>query len=219
MAFLVQCSMSYDSGLPADKMVNTFHMITKPTFAGNYTPIANAFHDFYDETPPSPAVNPVRFFLSPALDPDTFTIKIYDLADAKPRVPKYDEILPLQALGSAAVPEEVACCLSYQAAPESGVPQARRRNRIYVGPLAQNAITLVGTRTAPAPAFINSLLGAASVLKAASSASTEFQWGVFSPTANSFAAVDSAWVDNAFDTQRRRGPVATGRTFTELPIP
>jgi len=44
------------------------------------------------------------------------------------------------------------------------------------------------------------------------------KWAVYSPTTDAVDTIDNAfndvldgWVDNAFDTQRRRGPAATTR--------
>jgi len=39
-----------------------------------------------------------------------------------------------------------------------------------------------------------------------------WDWVVYSPTNGNTVNVDNGWVDNAFDTQRRRGLAVTART-------
>jgi hypothetical protein len=107
------------------------------------------------------------------------------------------------------MPPEVAICLSYQAAKISGVPQARRRGRVFIGPLNTSAM---GTDGRPATAFINALVGAADALKDPAGA-PDWDWSTwssFDPTVST--VIDNGWVDNEFDTQRRRGRKYTTRT-------
>lgn len=62
-------------------------------------------------------------------------VKVYDLADAKPRQPRAQATYTPTSWGSAPGPRQVALCLSYW-----GVnPQVRSdRGRIYIGPQPQN---------------------------------------------------------------------------------
>src|SRR5688572_19075331 len=63
-------------------------------------------------------------------------IKYYNLEDATPRVPLLDDSLGLTtATSSSPLPPELAVCLSYHGAYVSGASQARRRGRVYLGPL------------------------------------------------------------------------------------
>lgn len=219
MVMLAQASCQYDSGLPSDVMVNTFHFVPVVEAEPTWLAIAGAIHAFYDDTPSAPTTSALRTFMSSVLDPATFRVKLYDLAHAKPRTPVLDINLPLTAVGSSFVPEEVACVLSFEAEPESGVAQARRRNRIYFGPLHSTAVGQVNGRSAPSVSLTDSLIGAAQDLKAASQAAADWNWVVFSPTANEASSPFRCWVDNALDTQRRRGPDATARTTALLTPP
>jgi hypothetical protein len=47
-------------------------------------------------------------------------------------------------------------------------------------------------------------------------ADSAVKWVVYSPKLDAFAEVDNLWVDNAFDTQRRRGERPTARTVVAL---
>lgn len=91
-------------------------------------------------------------------------------------------------------------------------PAARRRGRIYLGPLhasagaagGPNADLLVST------AFQDVVLAAATELE---NTNVNLQWVVASDTAGEVYQVVGGWMDNAFDTQRRRGSAATVRTL------
>lgn len=50
-------------------------------------------------------------------------------------------------------------------------------------------------------------------LKDEADASLIWQWRIWSPTNNNSVLIDNGWVDNAWDTQRRRGVEATARTI------
>jgi hypothetical protein len=49
-------------------------------------------------------------------------------------------------------------------------------------------------------------------MKAAAIASASWDWVVYSPTDDAYHEVANGWVDNAWDTQRRRGYKPTSRT-------
>jgi len=205
---LVQVSIPYFTGLPADVSVNTW------SFSGasaNETTAAEvgAFLNTY--------YTALRPFLSPALNPEAVGIKMYDRADAEPRTPfvtaTYDLGAQTSTLG---LPEEVAVCLSFRGVLESGEPPARRRGRIYMGPLNTDVLA-ASNRSVVDPDFIDTMLAA-----------YEAAWdeltiaglvhAVWSPTDVVSRPVVSAWMDDAFDTQRRRGVLATGRTTVNGPF-
>lgn len=132
-------------------------------------------------------------------------------------------------------PSEVAVCISYRSGAEGGVPARRRRGRIYFGPVFA-AIGVEGTSQVPQipSTFRDFCLQAADDLfeRLAGLGST-YRWCVYSrpyegraagsvpgkPWLGAIAArpgatypITSFWMDNAFDTQRRRGERATTRT-------
>ncbi len=99
-------------------------------------------------------------------------------------------------------PAEVALCLSYYA----GQNSPSKRGRVYIGPFAASA--LGGER--PSDGTITSLLNWAAAIKAAGAGSVS-NWVQHSRKNGSYNAVTNWYVDNAWDTQRRRGAKPTGR--------
>jgi len=142
-------------------------------------------------------------------------LKFYDLSQTVP--PNYPIAIKTFDLASNpstdGLPSEVALCLSMQGAKSSGFPQARRRGRIYFGPL--HAGTTADGR--PTTAVINALAAAADALATGLLASTNSAILSIWSVANAAAVhVNDGWVDNAWDTQRRRGIDRTTRTTFTL---
>lgn len=141
------------------------------------------------------------------------TIKIYRYADAPPRAPIYTNIWNFSAIPSgASLPTEVSMCVSFQGAQVSGQPQARKRGRIYLPAFDATQIGADGRILATA---VTTVRNAAQTLLTASDTALDWSWAVYSPTNASAVIVDNGWVDDEWDTQRRRGRIATYRqTFT-----
>lgn len=141
--------------------------------------------------------------------PNNLYFKHYDIADPEPRAPVLEGPQSFTPNNTAGLPPEVALVVSFQAPKTSGVPQARRRNRIYLPFLTAAANSTDGR---PAGAFLTAVETAAADLLAASGpTSADWQWMVYSPTDNAIDLVDNGWIDNEWDTQRRRGRIATSR--------
>lgn len=204
---LFQVALAHDSGLPEDVTVNTFHCGAATMNQTEQDDWAQLLDDFYNDVFTG---NNVMGFLSSQISGD-YTIKVYDLTDPEPRAPTSTYTGAWGGIGITAMPSEVSCCLSYQAAAISGVPQARRRGRLFIGPLAQTAQS--GT-TVPRPAtgLIATLCETADSFRVAAVA-LGLPWVVHSRVLGTGANVTNGWVDNAFDTQRRRGEAATARTL------
>jgi len=152
--------------------------------------------------------------LASYVDGANVRMKAYDLADPKPRAPKYNALLASlnanRSTGSA-IPPEASICLSFQGARTSGASQARRRGRIFIPALAfLGAGTTSSFPDVPAGTRTD-IAGAATALKTATSGHG-FLWSVYSRVDSAAIPVTDGWVDNAIDTQRRRGNKATART-------
>lgn len=137
-------------------------------------------------------------------------LKSYDLADPEPRAPVLEESFAFGGAPSgASLPPEVALCLSFQADKMSGQPQARRRGRVYLGPFP-------GTDNSagrPSSACVNDIVAAADDLLTASNASGgDWNWMQHSTMSSGLSLVTNGWVDDEWDTQRRRGRKRTART-------
>lgn len=209
----IQTSLQSKSGLAADQFVNNLYVDGPEQNGSSHAELVAAAKAFYDAIPPGSAVA-VRDFLSPEIATNGHVTRIYRMQDAKPRVPVREESWNLSAaIAGTPYPGEVAMCLSFEAAKVSGQSQARRRGRIYVGPLSQSAGGAVNSVMRPGGIFATCLRNAAKQFKTAVNTSG-FVWVVYSPTTGptSRAAVANVWTDDAFDTQRRRGAKATAKT-------
>lgn len=218
-----QVTMERATALPVDAIVNTLHYQLFSTSTG--LPVA----DFVNATQANDlaiAINAVwrgrMASLFGAHLSGITRVDIYDMADPEPRVPiGSDAPVTTATVGGTKLPGEVAICVSFQAPKTSGVPQARRRGRLFLGPLATSAMdtTPVGD-VQVASAWRTSALALINELTPLSGgAGLEFRLGVLSRASmaqgatpdDAFVDVTQAWVDNAFDTQRRRGKAAVSR--------
>lgn len=210
---LAQVVFQGTSALPEDVFVNTFHFITAsgPVTEADADAISADLQSFYNTTH-APGTSPLASDISGTVSrtSNASVIKVYDLDDPMPRTPLKTYLWTLGAgSGSVGLPNEVALCLSYRAVPASGENPRTRRGRLYIGPLQSTNISGVGGDVIPAAAMINKLCGAGSFL--AASATTT--WAVYSRVEDQMFGVEEGWVDNAFDTQRRRGRKAQARTL------
>lgn len=209
-----QVTIPLDTGIPADAITNTWHFDGDDgnTDASYESATMTALRQFYGD------IDGVVFpesISSPA------TVKLYNLRDPLPRVPFYEDTITLTPSVNRAMPHEVAICLSFQAAAVSGVSQRRRRGRIYLGPVALSVLnTDPGAPKVPALTR-DAIAAAANTLRdGVAMATGSLRWATFSPTDvatvgidNAMNDVDNGWVDDAFDTQRRRGVKATARSL------
>lgn len=203
-----------DSALPEDAAQNTFHFVGGTTDQAGADDTIAALADFYNTN--GATGFKVAQYLSTKCT-GTAQVALYDLGDAQPRVPFAEDTFTISTPTTGDnLPEEVALCLSYQADALSGVSQARRRGRIFIGPLYSAAITQPSAR--PADNAITALKEAGARLAITGGHNFGGAWCVYSPTANptgagesGAAVISNGWVDNAWDTQRRRGLAATTR--------
>jgi hypothetical protein len=204
-----QVAVPAKTGLAEDIAVNTWGVdasVDVGTWQASY--IA-ALENFYDALQP---------YMSSLYTWQAARVKLYNMADPIPRVPIFD--LPLGLTGSFplnTLPQEVALCLSFQGAKISGENQARRRGRIFLGPFSSSAAD-TGTGR-PEDDLITAVSDTANTLLTTSNAATGWKWAVISvtgPTAPNATVVTNGWVDNAWDTQRRRGNKAGARTLFPL---
>lgn len=218
-----QVTIPYESAIPADVTTNTWHFQASepdPT-AAELQALAGRLEEFYGAAA-APSVVSVASFLSSELVLANARLKVYDLGTPQPRAPIYDEAFYV-ATGpsSSALPTEVAVCLSFQGLRVSGLPQARRRGRVYIGPLG-NTVQASGTVARPSGPFRDAMANAAQRLQGYNEtpilpSDANLKWVVWSPTALSAVDVTDGWVDDAFDIQRRRGEAPTVRRLWPVP--
>jgi hypothetical protein len=187
------------SNVIEDAATNTFHIDADTV--GDLAAASAALQACYQS---------IRNSYSSLMAQNGHEIKWYRLSDPPPRATVRNDTFNFTTAPSVApLPTEVAACVSFQGGASSGQPQARRRGRVFIGPLNTNSIDATAylsstTRTA--------LVNAFGVLLDASQAATAWKWSVFSTVNGTGVEVTNGWVDNAFDTQRRRGRRTTART-------
>lgn len=210
----VQVTLDRDSGLAKDDVTNTFHFDGDDgqTWAEDQDDLADRVKNFYVA---------IQSILAPTFA-GTGTVKVYDMTQVEPRVPVFTLPFTFTPSTADALPSEVAIVLSYRGAIVSGIPRARRRGRVYLGPLSTAVLAATPTGAAgprvPA-ATITTILNASDEL-AKGPDPGDFRLAVYSPTIHqATSSLDQAFedvvemsVDNEFDTQRRRGQLATTRT-------
>jgi hypothetical protein len=221
MTWRADVTHPYMTGLPTDVIVNTWHF--DRTFGASapdesdFAALETLLKNFYGSIFTTSSQSGMAPWVNQALKRTT----IYDLTDPTPRAPVYENVesgIAVQS-GSSSTPLEVAICLSYQGAKISGVPQARRRGRIFIGGIGNAAVATTGlTFPTPTPEITSNLCQAANSLMVNGNIA-QWTWGVYSRVGNSFTPTVDGWVDNAFDTQRRRGNAPTGRSFFDVTGP
>ena len=189
-----------DSSIPQDAFVNTWHCDALNLPAG--------YEDFVDDL--EIFYRTVDASMSSLINPAAITATVYNMTDPTPRAPVYSKTFTSITTSTTTLPPEVALCLSFQGERVSGQSQARRRGRVYIGPLGQ----IQGSTTTElvSSSAVAAVVGAAQVLLAASQASPEYDWCVYSTVDQTLVEVDNGWVDNAFDIQRRRGTLPASRS-------
>lgn len=202
-----QTRLHYSTGLPQDVATNVTHWITPtPLLEAHLDEIGArliaAYHIFDD-------------FISSAVSrvANTSEVVLYDLADVEPRVPIATYTFTLAAPTGIDLPAEVALVVSYHAAFVSGTPNARRRGRFYLGPISVAAGTGLGR---PPTALINAAVDMAEALWTPI-AEASVVWAQRSETSGELHPVATGWVDNAWDTQRRRGNTPSSRVSLGSP--
>jgi hypothetical protein len=226
-----QVNLPYKSGVPKDTSINTFHihsavdydeavglaLIEKVSdFYGNLGGSQNAILDTY---------------LSKFIDGPHCRIDLSEISGWDTGAPVWNPIgsvpMPLTITGAGTdMPLEVASCLSYSGVlglpPYTGpFPKAaRRRGRIYFGPLNSGAYDFDTGNGRPVVSenFRNNLSSAAVVLAQGINTldAGNQRWCVWSRTGSHAIAIDRGYVNNDFDTQRRRGSGETARSTWQI---
>lgn len=212
MAFwITQTRLYSDSGLPSDTITNTMHWESSGAASNlaDTAEIAGALQDFYEAIEGG--------FPTALITPDFDTV-FYDLEDPEPRVPVVTIAGVLTLTATNPLPSEVAACLSYYGLFESGIPNARRRGRIYIGPNSLASTEVVAGRVQWTAARLNTWKTAMQALAQFSGTTHGAHLVTYSPTirqtgtlVEATSSVEGGWVDNAPDTQRRRGTDPTTR--------
>lgn len=215
-----QVTLPYTTNLPRDVAVNTYHFRVSAADDTTAAGIATNLIALYNT---SSGGATVANYLSAQITRATngCTVEFYDRASPEGEPPFYVATFTLGAAGSVnSLPAEVALCSSYVGEVSGDLPLRRRRGRVFIGPLAVGALeTGSGIVGNPTDQFVTTLSGATDRLAAAyysSPGGTEFI--VYSRLSNAGSKIVRGWVDQEFDTQRRRQVRATQRTVWDLTV-
>lgn len=222
-----QVTIPLDSGIPEDATVNTFYFDGDEDLDGIATDA-----DYHNNVFASlSAFYAAIGGLFPSTVAGTATVKIYDMRDPLPRQPEFEDVLTFTPAVANPHPNEVALCLSFQAVAQSGQLQRRRRGRVYLGPVADDVGTtaIIASQSRPALSLRQIVADAADEMKQRDlpvGIGGSVRWAIYSRTTDlgvgspalpgtsiddAFHDVDNGWIDDTWDTQRRRGAAATAR--------
>jgi hypothetical protein len=130
-------------------------------------------------------------------------VTVYDLQGTPPVYPAAQVQRNSDVSFVSGINRDIAVCLSAYA----GENRPRKRGRLYIplclagsSPTGANVSASVRQRIADLVPLFEGLGG------------VDWDWGVFSRVDNVFRKYTNWWVDDAWDTQRRRGKRATART-------
>lgn len=236
--FRLQHVFAHESGLARDAVTNKFDFAA-PEVAPNFGNMHDLVQDFYNDVVASQAFA-LRARMSTRLS-GAWEQKIYRMSNATetaesptPRLPESIQTGQWVMGGATAapnLPQEVAVKVSWHAAYVAGVPKARQRGGCFLGPWGGGVEVIGGSTsvdTRPAAALLSDARLALKGLIEAAAASVDVQFVVWSVGARDnsdmtipyedrpilaprVADVVNGWVDNEFDTIRRRGLRATER--------
>jgi hypothetical protein len=130
--------------------------------------------------------------------------KAYDVSKPKPNYPVYEKDTGGPSFGVANYNRELALCLSFYA----GSNIKRRRGRLYL-PAIWGVVTGSAAERPPQTA-IDKAASLVPILTALGG--VDVDWSVWSTADGQARAVTNWWVDNEWDSQRRRGLRGTTRT-------
>lgn len=214
---LATVHLPYTTGLPEDESVNTFAFVWDGTGDEPTTEITTALTDFYNVS----GGTAVRALISEVVDrgTDKCHVDLAPIIDAGP-VPNIGGVYfqdhftlgaPHGTGTPVSLPLECAIVCSFYASIPTLTSIRRRRGRIYLGPLDIVALDTTGPFPMIPSSTTDSLADACQSLQE-DAAVAGFPWAVWSRAAGDLFPVDSGWVNNEFDTQRRRGAEATARS-------
>lgn len=209
------CVLQNANGLPADRYVTTWAFAcTSFNAATHPQAIRTAIANFFNL--PAGTAN-VAAHIGAQASRAVLGSKVisYELGQASPRTP-HSQTWTLGAIdiagGVMAYPAEVAACASFKS---DDKPGPRGKGRVYIGPL--NSKSAGGEQEAseprPGTGFRLALNNAMKALAESSVlADAGLSWSILSQADAALYEVTGGWVDNAFDTQRRRGLVTSSRS-------
>lgn len=206
MPTLVQITLKTADAIPENFVTNNYCVSGDVASGADSLALMNVFKTWYDV---------VRTNLLPSTVAQlNHDFKLYIAGGAKPNYPLYENVFNLTSSPSGTtLPSEVATCLSFEGLRIPGLAQARRRGRVYLGPVKDT----VNSGGRPAAAIqANLLAGAQALATGIRTVPSAGDWAVWSPSNGTAVILWNAWMDNSWDTQRSRGLIRTLKTSVPL---
>jgi hypothetical protein len=192
-----------ETALPEDRFINTFHFLTMQEHEPSSPLIAARLVAFYNNGP--------NQIISSKVDRgnNKAQVRTYNLSDAMPREPIVTPwTLAPAPSPSGALPNEVAVCVSFYA--DRNLP--RNRGRVFIGPLDRVVMESGSGDMRVSSSYRTTLANAVEQLDS----TVNVTWCVYSERDGQAKPVTHGWIDNAFDTQRRRGKDPDSRLSFDL---
>lgn len=206
------------SGIPEDAVQNSwvFHYGSGADLTDAMDNIRDNLLEFWTNIDPGGTAAP-ESYMSPSLSAaaDAVSIDFYDITahldGTTHGTPIGRRTLTLTpSIGGIGLPDEVASVLTFHRPYSTDVefagatrPRARDRGRLYFGPLSSSVLLADDVDEVRInPVMCQDFVIAASNLAAHVDTT---RWAQWSRVTASIGIVSSGWMDNAFDTQRRRG--------------
>lgn len=208
-----QATFQGATNLPEDRFVGTFHA----EWFGQYTDYASgalawavSVENFYLVAGSNG--RSIANLMSPFISGMTVTTYDMDQPEGE-REPTTIESSWVDSGTTNTLPEEVAVCLTLHGAPPI---TPRRRGRLYLGPLVNDTdVRSNADNTEPMRVNIGGGQSIGATIAAAASTLrdvADLTWAIRSITpVENYVPIVGGWIDNAFDTQRRRGPDPSAR--------
>jgi hypothetical protein len=205
--YAAQVTLISATGASEDNQSNTFAAgqigTLDLTYAQNWTTTIKAFYDL--------VVNNGGL---KGISQNNHVIKFYDIETPQPNYPIWTRTFNLATVPAAVdMPQEVALCVSYANSLAVTIPRARRRGRLYISGWAETG----NTNGRPTNLVCDGLLAAFTGYVTAFNALGTLDASIWSRTGGVTYPIDTAHVDNAWDTQRRRGNRSTYRASWAAP--
>lgn len=216
--FRTQVVFQGASGMPEDRFVNnwawhnTDQVGTIDDLTAAVTRVLDAFYTGLDASSRT-----VMQYMSNRILPGEVEYRTYDLGETPPRTPHITVPNATYVFGSAPpLPEEVATVLSLvlnstgstNGIDTVNIPRRSQRGRVYIGPLNTTALGSEANRSVVLQAFRDVLIDRALNVM---NTTENVDWAVVSQRWSAAVLVTGGYVDDAFDTQRRRGPKPINR--------
>lgn len=226
---LCRITLPYVSGLPQDVAVNDFVVEFDPTDETERSDVGDALIAFYNDVPTGLSGIYVAKFLGTQLSRSSLAASIdyYDLTGHLDGTPHGSPVASRSWTLAAAIgsgsnqPDQLALVNSFHGDLGSLLeivgdtrPKARRRGRIYLGPLRQDYQTLDANNSPrPTDAMRECINVASHDLADALTfdSETATRWHVWSRAGEATYTITGGSVDNRFDALRKRSADATDR--------